>query len=328
MVDSNLISVLLPVKNASPYLLNCLRSISRQSYQFFEVICVDDGSSDDSPRILWDYSRNDDRFKVLKNPGTGIVDALSFAYLHSRGAYIHRMDADDLMPSSKLQNLLNTLLRANGRAVATGNVRYFSSSQVSQGYRRYEAWINNLDFDEEMYRECVVASPNWLVHRNCFEEDIRLADIEYPEDYDLVLLWHRLGYRFHRHPSVTHFWREHPLRTSRQSATYQQRSFFELKTRRFVQNELCDGEHVQLIGASKKGKLVAHSLRKQRVSFSWFDLRKQGDVYGTKVCSLSELKRGRKSILTVWPLDESKRGEVRDFIQEKSLQFGVNIWVF
>ena len=326
-----MISILMPVKNAAPYLGECLDSILGQSFADFELIAVDDGSSDASSAIL--KSVADPRVKVFPNEGRGIIDALALAFSRSRGDYIHRMDADDVMPVHKLAVLHSLMSGTAGRVVATGKVRYISDTPVSDGYKRYETWINDLGegdasgYRTQIYRECVVASPNWLVPRACFETDIPLTSLNYPEDYDLVLRWHSLGYTIRCAGEVTHLWREHPGRTSRNSLVYEQTSFFRLKTGYFLSNEIRD-ESLQLIGASDKGRLVADILAEHGREFEWFDLRERRLQDGRYVNDVLRISSSVRTILAAWPLKPARQADIKAFLQQKGFEFGRNVWLF
>jgi glycosyltransferase involved in cell wall biosynthesis len=91
-----LISVLLPVRNAAPYLDAALDSLRRQSLADFEVIAVDDGSTDESPTILARVAAADRRFKIHRREPRGLVAALNFGLDLAGGRYLARMDADDV----------------------------------------------------------------------------------------------------------------------------------------------------------------------------------------------------------------------------------------
>ena len=327
-----MISILMPVKNAAAFLPECLESLQNQTYKNFELLAVDDGSIDGSYGVLLKYAAFDKRVKVFCHGGSGIIDALSYGFLRSRGSYIHRMDADDKMPPGKLEELLSLLQGSKDKTVATGKVSYFSSERVSSGYKRYENWLNSLeepsDFYREIYRECVVASPNWLVRRKCFLEDILLENLSYPEDYDLVLKWHQKGYRFIASKKVTHLWREHLKRTSRRSDIYNQESFFRLKTKFFVEKQWDGQRPLQLIGATKKGRLLAKILFQMKIPFEWFhkDAAKLPSGFGVKDVSL--VKAGQTSILAVWPLEARAQKQVAFFLRQKGLFFGRDVWLF
>ena len=89
------VSVLMPVFEAEPFLDEALTSIRTQTFADLECVCVDDGSTDGSLRILRTHAERDRRVRVLSRPNTGIVGALNDALEASRGSLIARMDADD-----------------------------------------------------------------------------------------------------------------------------------------------------------------------------------------------------------------------------------------
>jgi len=321
------ISILMPVFNMSGYLEECIRSIQHQKNISWELIAVDDFSTDDSRQKLERLANENSRIHIFQNRKKGIIPALALAFEKSAGTYITRMDADDLMPADKLF-MLYERARKNRKTVATGRVQYFSDSAVSEGYLRYQNWLNTVaeknDFAVNIYRECVIASPNWMVHRACFEKDITLDSLQYPEDYDLVFKWYQNEYSFESVQQLTHLWREHPARTSRHSEIYQQQTFFKLKTNYFIDLELQDSTYVQLIGAGIKGKLVAAVLTARNITFDWFEYGKKSDA----IKSVEELNNQHKAILTNWPVDEKQQSEILRFLESKKLVLGDNVWLF
>lgn len=90
------VSVLLPLHNCEAYLVDTLESLSGQSFEDFEVIAVNDGSSDKTGEILDRHAQKDKRFKTIHTPNAGIVKALNLALLHASGEYSARMDGDDI----------------------------------------------------------------------------------------------------------------------------------------------------------------------------------------------------------------------------------------
>jgi glycosyltransferase involved in cell wall biosynthesis len=90
------ISVALPVYNAGLHLAAAVSSILGQSFRDFEIIAVDDGSTDDSRAILEAYAARDPRVRVISRPNTGIVGALNDACRAARAPLVARMDADDI----------------------------------------------------------------------------------------------------------------------------------------------------------------------------------------------------------------------------------------
>lgn len=103
------VSVLMTVYNAQSYLARAVRSILNQTFTDFELICVDDGSTDDSTRILDDFARADLRVKVLSRPNTGQVQALNDGLRLVRGEYLARMDADDISTPTRIEEQVRFL---------------------------------------------------------------------------------------------------------------------------------------------------------------------------------------------------------------------------
>lgn len=106
---SPIVSVVLPVYNGSRYLRAAVDSILRQSFTAFELIIVDDGSTDRTPAILAACSRRDARIHVLRQTNQGIVAALNRGIEQARAPYIARMDADDISAPERLQEQVSFL---------------------------------------------------------------------------------------------------------------------------------------------------------------------------------------------------------------------------
>ena len=322
----------MPVKNAAPFLDETLLSIIAQSFQNWELIVVDDGSTDRSREIIQNYQRVDDRVHLYLNQEDGIIPALAMAFEHTSGSFITRMDADDRMPPKKLEQLLSICTR--DRIIATGKVRYFSTKPISRGYQEYEEWMNGL-IDREthwksIYRECVIASPNWMVHRSCFDRDIKFKDLVYPEDYDLVLKWYAKNYSIGTVASITHYWREHPQRTSRHSIHYQQEAFFKLKTNAFIQNELENHQKTQIIGKGLKAQFIKKAFSQKKIPFEQFlskDLLSKISDHKSYL-PIEALNPNHPTILAIWPKEKYRREAILEYLTQNGFVFGTNLWLF
>lgn len=103
-MESNLknppVSIVLPMYNAAEYIKECVDSILMQTYSDFELLIIDDGSTDDSVEILEKY--DDQRIRLIKNEHNFIA-SLNLGLKESRGKYIARMDADDKMKPHRLE---------------------------------------------------------------------------------------------------------------------------------------------------------------------------------------------------------------------------------
>ena len=104
---NNMISIIVPIYNVSQYLEECLHSIQMQDYTDFEVICVDDGSKDNSADIALKFTESDKRFKLIRQPNSGVSVARNTGIRHAHGTYICFVDADDMIAPSYLSVLYN-----------------------------------------------------------------------------------------------------------------------------------------------------------------------------------------------------------------------------
>ncbi len=277
----------MPVKNTGAFLEECLDSILNQTFKDWELIAVDDTSTDHSHQILQSYSNKDVRVKIFKNSGNGIIAALQLAYLYSKGCFITRMDSDDLMEPEKLELMLNRLqLKRNGH-IAVGLVNYFASGVLGEGYSNYANWLNKLTLSESnfsaIYIECTIPSPCWMISRNEFDNCGGFNSDVYPEDYDLAFRFRKAGLKITAVKKVIHQWRDYDTRTSRTDKNYADNRFAELKVMHFLEQDYDTEKSLVLWGAGKKGKKVAQLLSDRKISFQWVsnNIKKVGhNIYG------------------------------------------------
>jgi glycosyltransferase involved in cell wall biosynthesis len=114
------VSVVLPVYNGGTYLSQAIDSVLRQTYGDFELIAVDDGSTDGSADLIAGYAAQDPRVKFLRKPNSGISETLNLGLNAARGSWIARLDADDMMMPTRLERQL-AFIHADPDVVATGS---------------------------------------------------------------------------------------------------------------------------------------------------------------------------------------------------------------
>lgn len=102
------ISVIVPIYNTSLYLEKCLRSIMDQSLEEIEIICVNDGSIDNSLEILKEISKEEKRIKIINQINQGVSKARNEAIRIAKGKYCLNIDSDDWIESKYLEDMYNT----------------------------------------------------------------------------------------------------------------------------------------------------------------------------------------------------------------------------
>lgn len=102
-------SIIIPVYNASKYLQECLDSVLSQTIDDYEVIIVDDGSTDDSARIIDEYASKDNRLTIRHKANGGVSTARNMGIEMAKGDYLCFVDADDVIASNYLESLYNAM---------------------------------------------------------------------------------------------------------------------------------------------------------------------------------------------------------------------------
>jgi len=267
------VSIIMPVKNEESFLDECLQSIICQTFTNWELIAINDNSEDKSYKILTHYSNKDNRIKIFNNTEYGIISALQLAYSKSEGKFITRMDADDIMSKDKLQILYNSIFNTE-LCVAVGKVSYFSTNKIlNDGYKKYEKWLNKLTSNSnnftEIYKECVIPSPCWMMRKTDFDKIGSFNSDIYPEDYDLAFRMYINNIKVIGNIKKIHYWRDHPNRASRNDINYSNNTFPIIKIKYFLLKDYDKTKTLILWGAGKKGKAIAMQLINKSIVFEW-----------------------------------------------------------
>ena len=105
MSDSCRVSVLVPICNVERYLRECLNSLLSQTLDDIQIICIDDGSTDSSPRILDEFSRRDSRIEVITKSNSGYGDSMNIGLSHAKGEYVGILESDDFGDADMFESL-------------------------------------------------------------------------------------------------------------------------------------------------------------------------------------------------------------------------------
>ena len=182
-----LVSVVMSVYNGARFLESAINSIRNQTYGNFEFIIVDDGSKDMTPEILSRHASVDSRICVLSQENRGLIESLHRGFAAATGAYIARMDADDLAKPERLEMQVDFLASNPSVALVGGAIEIIDAeSRVSE-----TVWLSAHPDD---LRRDMVAYGNAIAHptvlfRRCVLEEVggfRKAYL-HAEDYDLWL---------------------------------------------------------------------------------------------------------------------------------------------
>jgi glycosyltransferase involved in cell wall biosynthesis len=249
------LSVLLPVRDAAPWLAASLASLACQTLRDHEVIAVDDGSTDGSGEILERVARTDARLVVHHTPPRGLPAALNLALSQARAGWVARHDADDRSHPERFARQLAWVERHPETDVLGTGLRLFPGGAVGAGMRRWVAWHNALLDHEAMRRELLIDSP--LAHGTAFLRRSALENVGgwhergWAEDLDLWVRLYGSGARFAKLQDTLYDWRQHPGSSTRVDERYSHERFLSLKVSALSCGFLRDRGPVTLLGVGR-----------------------------------------------------------------------------
>lgn len=328
----------MPCYNAEGTVDEAVRSILGQTFSNFELIAVDDGSTDSTNERLKDWAGKDPRVRVLSLKHGGIIEVLNAGIVACRAELIARIDADDRALPERLERQMQFMAEHSDIAVVGSYVEAFPDEQVQEGIRQYVAWLNGLDTPDLIARDIFVESPlahsstmiraDWLQRVGGYQEH------GWPEDYDLWLRMHLAGAQMGKVPEVLLEWREHPGRLTRTDGRYSVENFLRAKAHYLCQGPLVDREAVIIWGAGQMGRRLSKHLERggaSLVAFVDIDPKKIGSAKrGLPIHSTEDLpelvKQYRDPVVLASVGSRGARGLIRERLNEMGLEETRDYW--
>ena len=126
------ISIIIPVYNTEKYLTKCLDTVCKQSLSNIEIICIDDGSTDNSSNIIKEYQSKDQRIKLINQKNCGIAIARKNALKYATGKYIGFVDSDDYIENDFYKKLYNIAIQEKSDIVVSNNYYIFDEKDIKK----------------------------------------------------------------------------------------------------------------------------------------------------------------------------------------------------
>lgn len=203
MAEKPLVSVVMPVYNASRFLRQAIESVLSQTYQNLELIAVDDCSTDDSLQILREYQNRDERLHVIAGEtNQGVSRVRNRGIQEAKGKYIALLDSDDVWVNTKLERQI-ALLTENNAEIA-----YCSVDFIDEQDRRMKSFIVPPSTDyREMLVRCFFICSTVVIDAELLKEHPFRSDF-YHEDFLLWLELLALPVKAVGEPSVQTYYRQ------------------------------------------------------------------------------------------------------------------------
>lgn len=184
-MEKELISIIVPAYNVENYLERCLQSLINQTYKNIEIVCVNDGSTDNSLNILNDFQKKDSRIKIISQENQGLSEARNVGIKNSSGKYIGFVDSDDWVDLDYYEKLYNALIDSKSD-FACANTKFFDNGKIS--YIKFQQNQIFSEFDKKIdnYKNGSVCDK--LYKKSLFlDNDIKFIKGYFYED-NIVLL--------------------------------------------------------------------------------------------------------------------------------------------
>ncbi|MES2559941.1 MAG: glycosyltransferase family 2 protein [Bacteroidota bacterium] len=232
MINTPLVSVLLPCYNAEAYIADAVWSILEQTYTNLELFIIDDSSTDRTVATVKNF--NDDRIHLVEKPqNTGYTDSLNMGLTFAKGKYIARMDADDISESNRFQRQVDYLEAHPDTIVCGCWITLIPQETV------YRYPVEHLEIVEELFSRNSFAHPGVMMRKSAIDLHSLNYDrsFEPTEDYELWTRMMMLG-TLHNLPETLLRYRTHEQQISSYKASLQKQN--RLRTRMQLLQKLLD----------------------------------------------------------------------------------------
>lgn len=186
------VSIILPYHNAEATLDQAIRSILNQTFTDFELILVNNNSTDQSANIGWLFSGEDERIILLSEPREGISHALNAGINSANGKFIALMDAKSISYPERLEKQVN-FIEENPVEVVSCLVNYTPHSSPNQYVEKHIKWVNSFISSSEIFNNRFIGIPvvtsSVLFKQSLIKEFGMFTQGDFPEEYEFWLRW-------------------------------------------------------------------------------------------------------------------------------------------
>lgn len=321
-------SILLPFRNAEHTLDAAIASMAAQSFIEWELLLIDNASTDGSRAVAEKWAVRDPRIKVAHEPLVGIAHALNAGLTLARAAYIARMDADDISHPERLARQVE-FMDAHPHIGVLGTCSTFNTSvEKSHGMRAFVHWQNAIltphDHYVKRFVDAPLAHPTAMFRRELIEQHGAYDTGPVPEDHELWLRWMDAGVRFAKLPEELLTWNDHAARLSRTHANYSTDAFFTTKAKwlaRWLKRKL-DGRQVIVAGTSNLCLQRAQLLETEGMAISAFTNVKPRVVPGHPFIPHDALPAAGEAFVVSFISQRGTGDRIAEYLTSRGLEEG------
>ena len=146
-----LVSVIIPIYNSEKLREKCIQSIVEQTYKNLEIICINDGSTDNSENIIKKYMSNDKRIQLINQKNFGVSHSRNVGINLANGQYIMFVDSDDYIEKDYIEIMITSLLKSNSQIIISGNTKVTNNLKIKQSiYNKSLNTVFDITYPKEL----------------------------------------------------------------------------------------------------------------------------------------------------------------------------------
>lgn len=329
MSDEPRVSVLLPFRNAHSALDIAIRSIAEQTFHEWELLIINNGSTDEGPSIAHDWSKRDPRIKLIDEPVIGIAHALNRGLLHVAAPLVARMDADDVAHPERFARQIAFMGQHPEIGVLGSRTAFKTTVEKSAGMAWFVGWQNRMLSPNEHYMKRFVdaplAHPTVMFRRELVDRFGGYDPGPLPEDHELWLRWMHAGVRVAKLPELLLTWNDHPSRLSRVHPNYSVDAFFTIKAKwiaAWYKRKYTDQRPIIIAGTSGLCRERARKLEAEGIVIGAFTDVKRRKVPGYSFLAHSELPPAGKALIISFISQRGTGDRIAEFLASRQLVEG------
>ena len=329
------VSIILPYRNASKTIFRCIDSIQSQTLENWELIAINDQSTDTTEKKIRNLINDDSRVKYYSTSKPGIVSALNLGVERANSDLLARMDSDDAMHPLRLEKQVDFLRKHPKVGVIAAKVCYKinKGEPFGKGFEEYVKWSNSVleEHKISLYRfeESPIVHPSVVFRKMLFKTYGGYRNGPFPEDYELWLRWQSRGVRICKLKDVLLDWYDGKKRASRIETRYS-KPCFQLAKAKYLKAWLDEHKHHQkkLIcwGAGKVAKAQIRILIKNNILVEGIyevDPRKIGKHFlGIPILDVKDFNLQITEFILVLTGSRNAKDKIKHFLEVKNLVYG------
>lgn len=335
------VSIILPFRNASKTILRCIESIQIQTLENWELLAINDQSTDTTENKIQRLVNDDSRVKYFYTKKPGIVSALNLGVEHAKSELIARMDSDDVMYPLRLEKQIGFLKKHKEVGVIASKVCYKLNfgEPIGKGFEEYVKWSNSIQEVNEIslhrFEESPIIHPSVVFRKMLVKTYGGYRDGPFPEDYELWLRWQSRGVKICKLKEVLLDWYDGEHRASRIENKYSKHSFQRAKAK-YIKAWLEEHQYHQkkLIcwGAGTVAKVQIRILIENNILVGGIyevDPKKIGNHFlGIPIFDVKGFNLQSNEFMLVLTGSRSAKNKIRHFLDTRNLVYGKHYLFF